>query len=162
VQLPQNLTPKEFIETYRGKFEKWRGAIEELCLEHSVAPESIAPFTDGSNLIVSVDDRYVVKIFPPFHRHQWESEWRVLDRLWSNGLSIPIPKLIAHGQRSDHWTYVILSKLPGVTLENIWPSLDGSQKISFLLLRLNGKPFYRTKSSDATQGTCGLECPNGF
>ncbi|MBC7690314.1 MAG: phosphotransferase [Methylotenera sp.] len=128
MQLPEDITPENFNSRYRLDFAAWMGAIEEVCSQHGFASRDLKPFTDGSNLIASVTDRYVIKIFPPFHRHQWESEWRVLRRLGEHGLSIPIPKLLAQGERDDHWPYVVLSRLPGVTLEGIWPKLSQGEK----------------------------------
>ncbi len=88
------------------------------------------PFQDGSNLIASVAHEYVVKVFPPFHRNQWESEHRALTKLWNHDIYIPIPRLVAQGEREDHWTYVILSKLPGESLERVWPGLTIVEKVA--------------------------------
>jgi hygromycin-B 7''-O-kinase len=132
MQLPQDISPVDFDEHYRLDPGAWKSAIEEVGHAHGIPFEDFSPFSDGSNLIAAVADEFVIKIFPPFHRHQWESEWRVLRRLWEHGLSIPIPKLIAQGERNDHWSYVILSKLPGVTLESVWPGLSIGEKTSLM------------------------------
>lgn len=125
--LPGNIDPSVFDKHYRLQPVLWQEAIAETCASHAIPANGIRAFADGSNLIAAVDDRYVVKIFPPFHRHQWESEYRVLEAL--NGrLTFPVPDLIAFGEREDEWTYVILSLLPGVSLENIWISLAFYEK----------------------------------
>ncbi len=44
----------------------------------------------------SIDSRWVVKIFPQFHRGQWESERRLL-ALFGERLPLPVPGLFAAG-----------------------------------------------------------------
>lgn len=126
--LPTNITPTDFDTRYRLDPQTWLPAIADICREHGLPSEALIPFADGSNLIASVADQ-VIKVFPPFHRNQWVSEYRTLERLWARDISIPIPRLWAHGERNDGWTYVVLSKLPGVTLESVWPELSLAEKI---------------------------------
>lgn len=133
MQLPINISTTEFDNVYRLQPEKWSEAIREVCVEHGIAFERFKTFgKDGSNLLGSVQDRYIIKIFPLFHRHQWESERRVLRHLWKNDLKIPIPEFFAEGERADGWTYLILSKIPGQTLEQAWPSFNQTEKTLFL------------------------------
>jgi hygromycin-B 7''-O-kinase len=128
--LPTNLTPADFDTRYRLESQTWLPAISDICYEHGLPATGLTPFTDGSNLIAGVADEFVIKVFPPFHRYQWESEYRALKRLWNQDISIPIPRLLASSEREDGWTYVVLSKLPGVTLESVWPRLPIADKIA--------------------------------
>lgn len=130
MHLPTNLTPAAFDTHYRLDPQTWLPAIVDICRENSLSWANLTPFTDGSNLIVSGADQFVIKVFPPFHRNQWESEHRTLQRLWGQDISLPIPRLLNHGEREDGWTYVILSKLPGITLEGVWPELTMTEKIA--------------------------------
>jgi hygromycin-B 7''-O-kinase len=116
-RFPSGLDPVAFDERYRLDVEGWRPAVQELCAEHGVRADPFEPFADGSNLVAAVGGTAVVKVFPPFHRNQWESEHRVLAHLGGR-LSIPIPRLIAAGDRPDGWSYVILGRLAGATLES--------------------------------------------
>jgi len=128
--LPTNLTPTDFDRRYRLDVQTWLPAIRDICHELGLPVTELTPFADGSNLIVSVADEFVIKVFPPFHRNQWESEYRTLQRLWTQDIAIPIPRLLASGEREDGWTYVVLSKLPGVTLESVWLRLSIADKIA--------------------------------
>src|SRR3712207_5864953 len=132
--LPPDLTATEFDTRFRVDPDAWIAAIDEVCAVHGLPSAAVAPVNDGSNLVAFVDDRWVVKVFPPFHRHQWESEWRVLSYLGEHVQSIPadIPRLIAKGVRGDDWPYVIVSKLPGETLESVWPSLSLGEKSNLM------------------------------
>ncbi|MEO6167002.1 MAG: hypothetical protein ABIO46_07005 [Chitinophagales bacterium] len=109
VQLPSNPDIIDFIKRYHLHPQFWIDAIRETCELHQIPAEELTPFSDGSNLIAAINKKFVVKIFPPFHRHQWESEYRVLQHL--NGkTTIPIPDLIAHGERNDRWSYFITGR----------------------------------------------------
>ena len=130
MRLPADITSDHFYQYFRQKPENWLGAALDICLDHGLPVDIIEPVTDGSNLVASVDDRYIVKIFPPFHRHQWESEHRTLQHL-AGKTSIPIPDLIAHGERYG-WTYVIMSKLSGIMLEKIWEGCTMQEKTDML------------------------------
>src|SRR5688572_18254545 len=103
--LPQALEPVFFDEVFRLDSAVWRGAIVEVCAAHSIECKTVSAFTDGSNLVAAVDDRWVVKLFPTFHRHQWESERRVLAHLRDETLPLKVPTLIAEGTRDDGWLY---------------------------------------------------------
>jgi hygromycin-B 7''-O-kinase len=131
MRLPTGIGPREFDEKYRTDPESWLDAVREVCAAHALPFDSAVPFADGSNLVASVGRSRVVKLFPPFHRNQWESERRVLARL-AGRVRVPIPELIAAGERDDHFTYVILSELPGTTLEKVWPGCTPRQKASLL------------------------------
>lgn len=123
----------DFDERYRLQPDLWRDAVAELCELHAIPFRDFRTFgTESSNLIACVSGEFVVKVFPPFHRHQWESERRVLERIGSSGLSLPVPKLIAQGERPDTWTYVIMSRVPGQALEEVWPSLAQPEKAELL------------------------------
>ena len=122
MRLPADLDPDVFDRTYRLAHDTWRPAVAEICAQHDVRVDPFRPFSSGSNLVAEVGGDRVVKIFPPFHRHQWESEYRVLAHL-DGRVAAPVPRLVAHGERPDGWTYVVISLLPGVGLDTTWPGL---------------------------------------
>ena len=132
MQLPSEISPAEFDEQYKLQPVVWQEAVREICLLHGIPFTNFQTFADGSNLVSAVSNQYVVKIFPKFHRYQWESEWRTLHHLWTNRLDLPIPELIAHGERDDGWTYVIITKLPGVTLESVWSQCSEKERVAIL------------------------------
>lgn len=120
MRLPQAPEPASFDQVFRPDHAAWRAAIVEVCAAHGIACDVVSAFADGSNLVAAVDDRWIVKIFPPFHRHQWESERRVLAHLRGDTLPLKVPRLIAEGTRDDGWPFVIMDKLPGLALITCW------------------------------------------
>ncbi len=131
MNLPAAIDPIYFDEQFRLQPALWQEAVAEICAAHAISCAGMHVFKDGSNLIAAVDERFVVKIFPPYHRHQWESEYRVLQALNSR-LHFPIPELIAFGKRDDGWLYVILSLVSGVSLEQVWAQLTQGEKSALL------------------------------
>jgi hygromycin-B 7''-O-kinase len=125
------LEADDFDTRYRLEPGAWVPAVEELCTGHGLAPDAIVPFHDGSNLVASVGGTHVVKIFPAFHRHQWESERRVLPRFFG-ALPVPVPELVAEGERDDGYTYVIITLLRGESLETAWPRRTLEERASLL------------------------------
>lgn len=131
MRLPEHIDPEYFDKTYRLQPERWRDAAAAICRTNGLPAAPVRAFADGSNLVAAVAGRYVVKIFPDFHRHQWESEYRVLAQL-NRCIRVPVPELIASGEWPEGWTYVVMSCLPGTTLEELWPSLTLADKSALL------------------------------
>lgn len=131
MQLPSNLSVREFDQSFRLKPELWRSAVIECCDKHGIVSEDFVAYSEGTNLVASVNSSHIIKIFPPFLKHQWDSEHRVLRHL--NGkITIDIPDLVADGKRSDGWHYVIVTKLEGITFEGVWHQFSLSEKRKIL------------------------------
>lgn len=131
MQLPSNLTIPEFDQKFRLQPELWQAAIIECCDLHELPSENLKPYKDGTNLVARVNDQHIVKIFPPFLKHQWDSEHLVLKHLHGK-LKTNIPKLTASGRRTDNWHYVIVSKLDGITFESNWNQFSDVEKSQVL------------------------------
>jgi hygromycin-B 7''-O-kinase len=130
---PSSIDPKDFDRRYRLQAELWREPFLALWREKGPDPALAAqfqPFTDGTNLIAALGSNWIMKVFPPFLKHQWVSEWRVMQHL-AGHLHLPIPQYHGSGIH-DAWPYIIMSRLQGVTLENAWPRLGDSEKIAIL------------------------------
>ena len=147
--LPVQISPAAFQQMLENDAGPWLPVVAEICAAHQLPAAPLRAFRDGSNLVASVGEQVVVKIFPPFHRHQWHSEHLTLAYL-ENRLSVPVPELLASGQRKEGWTYVVMRQLPGQILEDVWPGLSLEEKKSLLtsigqlmaeVHRLNGRPL---------------------
>ena len=132
MKLPQACEPTFFDRTFRLDHAAWRPAVVEVCGPHGIECDVVAAFADGSNLVAAIGDRWIVKIFPPFHEHQWESERRVLAHLRGASLPLKVPQLVAQGRRDDGWPYVIMERLPGLALESCWDALDARDRVRVL------------------------------
>jgi hygromycin-B 7''-O-kinase len=83
-------------------------------------------FSTGTNLVVGLDDRLILKVFPPFLRGQFESERISLAQLRGR-LGVPIPEIVLEGER-DQWPYLVITRLSGVLGTDAWPVLPEDQK----------------------------------
>jgi len=147
---PRELAPEYFDALYRLQPETWREPFLRLWRENGPPADRHAnfqPFKDGSNLIAAMGEAWIMKVFPPFLRHQWISEYRVLQHL-DGQLGLPIPRFFKAGNEIDEddsgWTYIIMSRLSGVTLETVWPRLSEDDKVA--VLRDIGAIMARTHS----------------
>lgn len=75
--------------------------------------------SSGSLPVVFVDDKVVVKFFPPFFIGEHETETKALKFL----SDFEVPQLLGVGQ-IDGWHYVIMTKLIGQSLKTLWPELS--------------------------------------
>jgi len=128
MRLPSALDPTVFHEKFRPDLSGWRAAVVDVCSVHGLECGNVAAFKGGSNLVAAVDEQWVVKIYPPFHAHEFESERRALSHLVAHPLPLRIPRPVAHGTRYDGWSYLICDKLAGVVLEACWPNFTHAEK----------------------------------
>jgi hygromycin-B 7''-O-kinase len=84
----------------------------------------------GTNLVVAVDQRLILKIFPPMLRHQFDSECSTLARLHGR-LSISVPQIAFEGERNG-WPYLIMTRMSGINGKEAWISLPEDQRESVL------------------------------
>ena len=129
MRLPQASDPAVFHQALRPDHAAWRAAIVEVCVAHGIECDVVSAFAEGSNLVAAVNDRWIVKVFPPFHDHQWDSERRVLAHLRGEKLPLKVPMLIGQGTRDDGWPYEIMEKLPGVVLETCWNGFGTQDRV---------------------------------
>jgi hygromycin-B 7''-O-kinase len=114
-------------------FQAWRAdpsqclpAALDIARSHGLPCADTHLFATGTNLVVGLDDRLILKIFPPLLRHQFVSERASLSQLRGR-LSLPIPEIVLEGER-DQWPYLVITRLPGVVGSQAWPMLPENQK----------------------------------
>ncbi len=80
--------------------------------------------------MAALGDGDVLKLFPPFLRFQWEAE-RLALGLVHGRVGVATPALRHEGEH-DGWTYLIMSRLAGASLDDVWPSLDEADRCDLL------------------------------
>jgi hygromycin-B 7''-O-kinase len=114
-------------------FRAWR-AGESQCLpaaldiarHHGLPHRDAKLFATGTNLVVGLDDRLILKVFPLLLRAQFTSERASLMQLRGR-VSIPIPEIVLEGER-DQWPYLVITRLHGIVGKDAWPALPEDQK----------------------------------
>jgi hygromycin-B 7''-O-kinase len=121
---PQTLEQKEF-RAWRSNLRNWLPIVSDIANGLSLPHQSMEVFSTGTNLVVGLDEKLVLKIYPPFLRRQHFVERATLPLL--NGRTgVSVPELIADGER-DGWPFLVMSRLPGQLGANVWPTLPEDQ-----------------------------------
>ena len=114
-------------------FRAWRSdaarslpAALDIARSHGLPHADPQVFSTGTNLVVGLDDRLILKIFPPSLRSQFVSERMALAQL-RGCLSLPIPEIVVEGER-DGWPYLVITRLSGILGTQAWPVLPEDQK----------------------------------
>ena len=114
-------------------FRAWRAdpsrclpAALDIARSHGLPHGDPQLFPTGTNLVAALDDRLVLKLFPPLLRHQFVWERLTLSQLRGK-LSLPIPEIVIEGER-DRWPYLVIMRLQGVVGAEAWPILPEDQK----------------------------------
>ncbi|QLZ68095.1 hypothetical protein FOLKNPGA_00873 [Legionella sp. PC1000] len=118
------------IHTFED-YEKLKQYIEEdlaraIIHRHQLPEASLMLFSEGTNIVFSYGDTKVIKIFPPFHQSQFKSERLVLKHVHGK-LSIKTP-ILEHEGELFGWPYLIISKIEGTLLENLWENMAHNNK----------------------------------
>jgi hygromycin-B 7''-O-kinase len=114
-------------------FQAWRADASQclpvaldIARSHGLPHADPQVFSTGTNLVVGLDDRLILKIFPPLLRSQFVSERMTLEQLRGH-LSVPIPEIVLEGER-DGWPYLVITRLSGILGTEAWPVLPEDQK----------------------------------
>jgi len=120
------LSDFEAFRAWRADPSQWLPAALDIARREGLPHPDPKPFLTGTNLVVALDDRLVLKIFPPMLRAQFVSERASLLQLRGR-LSIPVPEIVVQGER-DQWRYLVITRVHGVLGTEAWPRLPEDQK----------------------------------
>jgi hygromycin-B 7''-O-kinase len=121
-----NLENYETFRPFRADASRWLPVALDIARSHGLACTAPQVFPTGTNLVVALDDRLVLKIFPPMLRAQFASERAALSQLRGR-LSLPVPEIVVEGER-DQWRYLVITRVHGVLGAEAWPSVPEDQK----------------------------------
>lgn len=124
-QLPY-FTDAESFRIFRSDSAQWLPIARDIAHGHRLDAGSPHLFATGTNLVVGLGDKLILKIFPPLLRAQFVSERGSLTQL-AGRLHLPIPEIVAEGVR-DGWPYLIITRLAGTLGSEVWPHLPEDQK----------------------------------
>jgi hygromycin-B 7''-O-kinase len=101
-------------------------AALDIARSHGLPAGAPHVFATGSNLVLALDERRILKIFPPMSKSKFVAERSALLQLCGR-LSLPIPEIEVEGER-DGWPYLVITRLSGVLGSEAWPSLAEAQE----------------------------------
>jgi hygromycin-B 7''-O-kinase len=120
------LTDYEALRPWRADPTQWLPIARDIARSHRLACTAPHVFATGTNLVLALDEKLILKIFPPFLRGQFASERSTLAQLRGK-LGIAIPEILVEGER-DGWPYLVITRLSGVLGADAWPSLPEQDK----------------------------------
>ncbi|MBU0724586.1 MAG: phosphotransferase [Alphaproteobacteria bacterium] len=124
--MPHFQTDPEAFRLWRAEPANWLPLVAQIARAEGIPADGVTAFPTGTNLVVALDDQVILKIFPPIYRRQVLSEKTTLRQLHGR-LDIPIPALLAEGAWED-WSYLAISRLPGILGSSVWDRLAEDQK----------------------------------
>jgi hygromycin-B 7''-O-kinase len=105
----------------------WASAVARILDRHGLSARGLHPFPSGSDVVWGTDE-HVVKLTAPTWTDEIASEARILE-LVAGRLPVASPTLVAHGTLRQ-WPYVVMTRLPGRALSDVWPALDARTKLT--------------------------------
>jgi hygromycin-B 7''-O-kinase len=120
----------EAFRAWRADRSQWLPVVAGIARDHALPCGTIEAFSTGTNLVVALDGRLILKLFPPMFRSQFVSEHTSLSLL-DGRLSLPIPKIVCMGER-EQWPYLVITRLDGLLGTQAWPLLPEDQKENLL------------------------------
>jgi hygromycin-B 7''-O-kinase len=121
-----NLKNIEAFKAWRADPSQCLPAALDIARSHGLPHENPHLFTTGTNLVVALDDKLILKIFPPALRNQFVSERISLSQLHGR-LGVSVPEIVLEGER-DQWPYLVITRLSGVLGTEAWPALPEDEK----------------------------------
>lgn len=121
-----HFTDAESFRAFRSDPSQWLPIGLDIARSHGLDISSPHVFATGTNLVVGLGDKLILKIFPPQLAAQFVSERGSLTQL-AGRLHLPIPEIVAEGTR-DGWPYLVITRLAGTLGSEVWPSLPEAQK----------------------------------
>ena len=129
VNFPEDLGAQAFAQ-WRENPTHWQGTVAEIAASAGFSGAKVTALPEGSNLVLALGSQAILKIYPPPHRAQFQSEVAGLRHL-ENRLSVETPKLLAQGG-GNGWSWLIMSRLAGEVGSAIWGDCDRAQKATLL------------------------------
>jgi hygromycin-B 7''-O-kinase len=120
----------EAFRAWRASPSSWLPIALDIAKAHELPFDDIEVFEAGTNLVVGLGSRFVLKIFPPFLRRQFTAEGLTLPLL-THRVDVSIPEIVAVGER-DEWPYLVMTRIKGRLGSEVWPRLTDDQKTTVL------------------------------
>jgi hygromycin-B 7''-O-kinase len=120
------LTDYQSFSAFRADPSRWLPAARDIAHRHGLSCAAPHVFATGTNLVLALNEKLILKVFPPFLRGQFASERSTLAQLRGQ-LRIPIPEIVVESER-DGWPYLVITRLSGVLGAEAWPALPEQDK----------------------------------
>jgi aminoglycoside phosphotransferase (APT) family kinase protein len=117
--------------------------MEAICARHGLSTRDLVRAREGTSIVFTAE-RHVIKLYPPFWALGAAAEVAILGHV-GNELGVAIPHVLAAGHL-EAWPYVVITRLGGVILGDVWPTLSErarrslARQLGEVLARLHSLP----------------------
>lgn len=125
--LPSEIDVAAF-DAWHDDLPAWRAVIESIAAEQGGG--AIEQMPESTAMVALLGDDRVLKLYPPFLRDHCDFERAALSH-FEGRLGLPTPRLLGTGQR-DGWPYLVIGRLAGVPLVQVWSALTEPQRLQAL------------------------------
>ena len=128
----------------------WLPGVEAILAREGLKDTPYERMPQGSNLVYGVGPEHILKICPPISSEEAGVEFSLLDALSDQACEMRVPRLMARGTLHG-WRYGVIERLPGDSLQYVWPELDHDERRHVLLdLRAWMARFARSRAQSVT------------
>ena len=128
MRLPNHDDPADFER--RLLDPSWRSVAATICVRHGLPYEALRRSPQGENVIYFVASSHVIKIYGPA-RDQYARERASLSFAAGSRLGVATPEVLHEGE-VEGWPYLVMSRLAGRLLREVWPALGGEERIGIV------------------------------
>jgi hygromycin-B 7''-O-kinase len=111
--------------------EFWRPLIEHIGQLHDIGFSKFYKINGWANALFVLDEKLVIKVTAPNWGDDAKRELEALNLLSGQSLPTAIPQLHVHGNLNG-WVYMIMDKLPGTNLHDIWSYLSKKNQCTII------------------------------
>ena len=118
------------LDAYRPIYRDvniWLPALQAICRRHALDSSTLRQAPPGSNVVFWVDPGCLIKLFAPMWVADATREAAALHALGELP-GIAVPRIVAEGQL-EGWPYLIITRLPGRPLDEVWSELSARQHL---------------------------------
>lgn len=126
-------TDADAIEQFKQLLKQPEQCLQlagEICRKENL-PEECTRMEGGSQLVVLVSDKYILKIFYPVDGEFCRNEALFLEQIQQSPLSIHTPHIYSSGSHGQY-PYIVMEKLQGIPLNKIWKDLSDEEKLTVI------------------------------
>ena len=130
-------TDRASYEAMRPDVNVWLRAMRVICQRHGLPIEGLVRFGDGTDLafgttiVFAIGEHYVIKLYPPYLTQLFEAERTVAKYVYGK-LSVSTPEIYAQDSL-EGWPYLVMSRLQGVYLSDIWDTLEDTNQLRIVI-----------------------------
>ncbi len=123
----------------------WLPAMRVICQRHNLFIDTLLRLGDGTNVVFTAGEDYIIKLFPPYWKREVQADRSVAEFVYGK-LCITTPEIRGYGEL-EGWPYLVMRRLKGTYLSDVWDTMEYLNQLEIvielgeLLARLHALPI---------------------